>query len=241
MPFLSFRTKQSFDRRTSGGRLCRKDRSKEHCSRSELSELLFAKSFLKGFVTDMAAPKLEMWLRWGFHGRATLGPACTFAFKQSQLWAQCGRQGISDRHRQTPNHLNQIWKGSRTKQTENKEVQSRKWQEGAVSKKKRDEQGWTPFTHKRSQECCVLTRERTPPTCKNQQGLQMAKRVRKWRKDANSKDRLSERAGWSHSLDSSVWKNIHWNLVDQWWPVMTSGVEDLYCAGWRCTEAAWGP
>ena len=44
MPFVSFRTKQSFDRRTSGGRLCRKDRSKEHCSRSELSELLFAKS-----------------------------------------------------------------------------------------------------------------------------------------------------------------------------------------------------
>ena len=175
----------------------------------------------------MAAPKLEMWLRWGFHGRATLGPACTFAFKQSQLWAQCGRQGISDRHRQTPNHLNQIWKGSRTKQTENKEVQSRKWQEGAVSKKKRDEQGWTPFTHKRSQECCVLTRERTP-TCKNQQGLQMAKRVRKWRKDANSKDRLSERAGWSHSLDSSVWKNIHWNLVDQWWPVMTSDSDDQW-------------
>ena len=76
MPFLSFRTKQSFDRRTSGGRLCRKDRSKEHCSRSELSELLFAKSFLKGFVTGHGRTQVgdvaKVRVSWARHPRSRL-------------------------------------------------------------------------------------------------------------------------------------------------------------------------
>ena len=181
MPFLSFRTKQSFDRRTSGGRLCRKDRSKEHCSRSELSELLFAKSFLKGFVHGHGRTQVgdvaKVRVSWARHPSV---PACTFAFKQSQLWAQCGRQGISDRHRQTPQPSQPDLK--RLKDETNREQGSAEQEmtgRSSVPRRKgmnRDEH----LLRTRGHKSAVFLREKGRLLLvRNQQGLQMAKRVRK--------------------------------------------------------------